>query len=431
MKRLNPFMKRNLPYYKNIVKDALEGLGQIRDKLQTVLDLSDESQDIRRFLREDMCNRRFAFADKINKHRKTSIETPASKLSRTLECRPLRVCKDLTLCPICLFNYKYALSKKILKVRLTTNEYCLVRRRESYILPRGVYTPYDYDGMERLHPLYASMRSDFRSPNIYINPVYELPGSHGPYYSTRDDYDGSVANIARFRANPDQKDDNGDYSQMFEWTWKHLSGTDYLNSEYEYQSVLKVMDRDPEYKERIEERIEERNEFRKMLVRCTDPEMSKDNLSLRLSLRRKQLNAMTKDAVGAVHRIAIAPLPKNDTVIMIRLDSLFVMRKDLYQTLCEKYPEVWCYQKYNRRYPFYYNGVAGVWDARVRTQCACRPIPKSIEGVYSVVNKSFPYLGTSLAKCYSIEMALILSVLRDYRSFTTVGCMRDCDEWAA
>ena len=326
-------------------------------------------------------------------------------LDRVRHCTHGSRCMSAIYCQDCLADWRYRYASRIMDWHHKDPKLRLILQQKYILVPRGVYTPY-------------GMKSKRLLLNRYINPVQELPvgTKWNPEVISRvvEDY-----RLKEFRNDVDATSDA--YTDVLSDVWRLIGGMGTITS--------------PEFLDRFnnsdfktqKSMIERANKAAKELSRrCTNGVSDWENnpLIAELCSHARRIAKKIQDTEGYIQRIIVVPSMYNDAVIMLRLDSMFMARRDLFNKIkAEDTTGLLETQKKYTKIPWR-NNPNCVWSFLTKETTAVRKVPDDMHKLLAILEDRFPFEGNRFTKFLPEEFPFYMNCFRHYSMTRQAGAFR-------
>lgn len=327
------------------------------------------------------------------------------QLDRVMRCKPGWNCGHLIYCPDCLANWRYTHAATIREMKKESSDLRLILRRESFLIPRGVYVSEDDSNKGLLI-------------NTNINPVYDLPRGmrycNGKPRRVVEDY-----RLKDFRNDTDNTTDQ--YEDLLSEVWKVIGGFNTIETPFQLNYANNS---DEESCIRFHQRREYQNDVIKNNIRKGISDYAINPLIPELLARATQITKRFRNTPGYIHRVIIVPSNVNEAVAILRLDSLFLAPRRFYDRFKAEAKEgendLWKTDKHYRKIPFK-NDPHKVWSFCNKITTNCRRIPDDIHELLALLENRFPYTGNWFTRFLPQEFPFYMNCFSQYQYHRTAG----------
>lgn len=323
------------------------------------------------------------------------------QLNAVMQCKPGWNCRHLIYCPDCLANWRYTHAATIREMKKQSSDLRLILRRDSFLVPRGVYV--SYDGYKKGLLI-----------NTSINPVYELPRNENWRTGTR----ARVYESERLKEFWSDIDSTSDaYSDLLPRTWKLIGGFNTVENplQLDYFNSLS-----PEAGIGIHQQFFNQNALIQSNIQKGVSDMANNPLIAELLARATMITKKFRNnSKGYIHRVIVVPSNVNSSVIMVRLDSLFLAPRRIYDRL-KKEDSMWKTDKHYRKIPFW-EKAKSVWSVCNKITTNCRVIPDDIHEILGILENRFPYTGNWFTNFLPQEFPFYMNCFSQYHYHRTAG----------
>ena len=327
------------------------------------------------------------------------------QLDRVMQCKPGWNCHSLIYCPDCLANWRYTHAATIREMKKESSDLRLIFRRESFLIPRGVYV--SDDGYKKGLLI-----------NTHINPVFDLPGGmrnfNGKQSRVVEDY-----RLREFRTGLDNTTDQ--YTDLLSDVWKIIGGFNTIETPFQLD-YANGLDFDS-CKKGQQGRLR-RNNLIKHNMQKGISDLAVNPLIPELLSRATQITKKFRNTPGYIHRIIIVPSNINEAVSVLRLDSLFLAPRSIYDQLKAEAKEEenssWKTDRHYRKIPFK-NDPSKVWSVCNKVTTNCRRIPDDMHELLALLENRFPYTGNWFTRFLPQEFPFYMNCFSQYQYHRTGG----------
>lgn len=338
-------------------------------------------------------------------NRDNRLDKNLTTLKAIISCNPNQCCRRQSYCIDCLANWRYSKVKAIQGAHDTNKDLRLLFRRETLLVPRGLC----YENPD-------SKELTFMQDNPF-NPIHEMPAGT-KRHRVLNTISLEPEKVGMYKSDPESL--SFAYTDMTSFMWKRIGGVDVIFHPYEidnYNNSTK------EKKEIKREKIMEAHNRLNAAIRKAISEPSINPLIPELLIHASRLTKEIRKPEGYTHRITMYPSYKNASVIVLRLDSLFLDTRDTYERLKEE-SEYW---QSNRRYKRI--EMTSLKSAHhyycSRTLTTCRNIPKNIHKLMELLEKRFPFIGNLYQRFLPEEFLFYMNCMSQYRLIRCGGVFQE------
>lgn len=332
------------------------------------------------------------------------LQKNITTLKAVINCREHSCCRRQSYCIDCLANWRYAKAKAIMEAASENPNLRLLFRSETVILPRGVY----------IDPESKELRL---ITTKQINPVYSLPtgSKNHPHRITRVVEDGRLSD---FRHNSECVTDQ--YDQINEKIWKLIGGVGISEDHYFIDLSRRL---DDEKRARMQGSMLNKYNTLKKNIQAGISDREKNAIIPELLAHATVITKPLRNSLGYIHRVITVPSCKNNSVVLVRLDSMILQDRDTYIKFKETSP-YWETDKRYRQYTL--NGEPTYnWFYGVKTTTSCRVIPKDIHALLELLEKRFPFTGHLYSKFLPEEFLFYMNCMSEYRMIRCGGVFQE------
>lgn len=327
------------------------------------------------------------------------IDKHIKQLERVMQCKPGWNCQHLIYCPDCLANWRYTHAATIREMKKQSSDLRLILRRESFVVPRGVYDA----GWKRGLLIHTN-----------INPIYDLPRNDA-WYPYMPERVRETERLTEFRENFDSVSDV--YDEYLLRVWDAIGGRNTVERPSRLKDLSCAL---PEDITRSRQLRFEHDNLIKNNIRKGISDYTVNPLIAELLARATAITKRFRNIPGYIHRVIVVPPNLKDSVVMLRLDSLFLAPRRIYDRLKNEGDEDWVSNKhYENR--FIHDDPTRVWSFFRKVTTNCRVIPDDIHALLALLENRFPYTGNWFTGFLPQEFPFYMNCYTEYHFHRTAG----------
>lgn len=333
--------------------------------------------------------------------REGRLKKNMSVLDTVINCQPNRWCRRTAYCLDCLGNWRYKNALVIKHMHEKFRDLRLLLRRETILVPRGVY----YTDRENKH---LGLLIDEK-----INPIYDLPAGNKWH---KDVQTRVVEDYRRDKFRKDKTETTDQYLDVVSDVWKYIGGLDVM--EYPWR-IDAYNTGDESLRLQYEEGVKKAHDGLHYNLLHGVSDIEHNPLILELLVHATNITKTIRKSPGYLHRVIVAPSKLNLSVVMLRLDSLILDTSDKYKELRE-YDIYWTPQKHFDSIPWR-GRTASSMSIRRKVNTSCITIPGNIYTLLRIMEDKFPFTGSWFAKFLPEEFLFYMNCLSNYRTVRSGG----------
>ena len=321
-----------------------------------------------------------------------------------ISCAPGRCCKRQSYCIDCLANWRYSKVKAIQEAHESNRALRLIFRRETLLVPRGLC----YESPD-------SKELTFMQDNPF-NPIHSMPAGTKKH-KVINTMSLEPENVGMYKSNPESV--SAAYTNMSAFMWRRIGGLDVMFHPEEIDEYYKAEDEAKEIK-RVK-MMQAHNDFKARIREAISHPLNP--LIIELLVHATQLNKEIRKPEGYIHRITMFPSYKNASVVVLRLDSLFLDTRDTYERL-KKESDSW---QSNRRYKKVeiVSRKSAHHHYRSKVLTTCRNVPRDIHKLMELMEERFPFTGNRYQRFLPEEFLFYMNCMSEYRLIRCGGVFQE------
>ena len=334
-------------------------------------------------------------------NREKRMQKDMNVLDAVIGCQPNRWCRRTSYCLDCLGNWRYKNAVIIQNMHERFRDLRLLLRRETILVPRGVYYT---DRKEKKLGLLI---------DEHINPVYDLPTGSKWHQKeiTRvvEDY-----RLQDFRK--DEYETTDQYSDILPSVWGYIGGMDVMVSPWRIDAYNKG---DEDFKAMYESSAKRDHDTLHYNLLHGVSDIEHNPLMLELLVHATNITNVLRKSPGYLHRLIVVPSYLNCSTVVLRLDSLILDTWDKYRELREV-DGYWTPQKHFRDVSWRGHD-RNTLSYRSKVNTTCVGIPDNIHSLLRIMEERFPFTGGWFAKFLPEEFLFYMNCLSNYRTVRSGG----------
>lgn len=334
------------------------------------------------------------------------LDKNLTTLKAIISCAPGRCCKRQSYCIDCLANWRYSKVKAIQEAHESNRALRLIFRRETLLIPRGLC----YESPD-------SKELTFMQDNPF-NPIHSMPAGTKKH-KVINTMSLNPENVGMYKSNPESVSKS--YLDLTSFLWKRIGGVDILFHPYEIDNYNN--EKDEKKKAEKFSKIQEAHNTLNTSIRKAISAPSMHPLIPELLIHASLLTKEIRKSEGYIHRITLYPSYKNASVVVLRLDSLFLSTRDTYERL-KKESDYW---QSNRRYKKI--ELASRKNAhhhyRSKVLTTCRSVPRNIHKLMELMEERFPFTGNRYQRFLPEEFLFYMNCMSHYRLIRCGGAFQE------